>query len=209
MAENKKSFVAYCDWQETFNALPDEVAGKLIKHIFAYVNDENPETDDVLINAVFANIKHTLKRDLDKYEHKRKQQSEAGKKSASVRKERQRKSTNVKERSTDSTDSVSVSDNVSVSDTIEKRKSDFQKKVYAFKENDKMLLSEFISYWTESNEGGKKMRFELAKNQPFNIGRRLGTWKKNQRNFNRNATEPNIDTEEGFSTIDNAVPETG
>jgi len=69
MAKNKKSFVAYCDWQETFNALPDELAGKLIKHLFSYVNDENPETDDVVINATFANIKQALKRDLVKYEN--------------------------------------------------------------------------------------------------------------------------------------------
>jgi len=68
MAENKKSFIAYVDWKETFDALPNEKAGQLVKHLFAYVNDENPVSDDVLINAVFANIKQTLKRDLDKYE---------------------------------------------------------------------------------------------------------------------------------------------
>jgi uncharacterized phage protein (TIGR02220 family) len=70
MAENKKSFTAYCDWNETFNSLPDEKAGQLIKHLFAYVNDENPVTDDLLINAVFANIKATLKRDLIKWKEK-------------------------------------------------------------------------------------------------------------------------------------------
>jgi hypothetical protein len=63
--EGKKSFVLYTDQREVFEELDDELAGKLIKHIFAYVNDENPETDDLLINAVFANIKATLKRDLN------------------------------------------------------------------------------------------------------------------------------------------------
>ena len=67
MSTEKKSFIAYCDWKETFDALPDEKAGKLIKHIFSYVNDENPSCDDILINAVFAGIKTTLKRDLKKY----------------------------------------------------------------------------------------------------------------------------------------------
>jgi len=67
MAKDKKSFIAYVNWKSTFDALPNEQAGELIKHIFAYVNDENPTTEDVLINAVFANIKDTLKRDLDKY----------------------------------------------------------------------------------------------------------------------------------------------
>ena len=68
MAKDKKSFIVYVDWKVTFDALPDADAGKLIKHLFAYVNDENPKTEDVLINAVFANIKQTLKRDLRKYE---------------------------------------------------------------------------------------------------------------------------------------------
>ena len=70
MAEGKKSFTFYCDWQETFKALPTDKAGELIIHILAYVNDENPETDDVLINAVFVNIKQQLKRDLKKWESK-------------------------------------------------------------------------------------------------------------------------------------------
>jgi len=113
MAENKKSFVAYADWKETFDALSDEKAGQLIKHIFAYVNDENPESEDMLINAVFASIKQTLKRDLRKWEKQYAQRVEAGKRSAQVRKHN---STVVNGRSVSSTDSVSVS----VSDNISK-----------------------------------------------------------------------------------------
>lgn len=86
MADKKKSFIAYCDWKATFDTLPDDKAGQLIKHIFAYVSDENPETDDLLINAVFANIKETLKRDLRKWEKQHSQRIDAGKKSAAVRK---------------------------------------------------------------------------------------------------------------------------
>jgi len=111
MAENKKSFIAYSDWKETFDALPDEKAGQLIKHIFAYVNDENPISEDILINAVFVNIRNTLKRDLRKWESQYNQRVEAGKKSAEVRK---RNAAVVNARSVSSTDSVSVS--VSVSD---------------------------------------------------------------------------------------------
>jgi uncharacterized phage protein (TIGR02220 family) len=81
MAENKKSFTAYCDWNTTFNSLPDDKAGQLIKHLLSYVNDENPETNDLLINAVFASIKATLKRDLIKWEAK----SEKNKESALIR----------------------------------------------------------------------------------------------------------------------------
>jgi hypothetical protein len=68
MAKNKKSFILYCDQQGVFNKLPDEIAGKLIKHIFAYVNDENPPCDDLLLSIAFEPIKTQLKRDLSKYE---------------------------------------------------------------------------------------------------------------------------------------------
>jgi hypothetical protein len=79
MAENKKSFIAYVDWKETFDSLPDDKAGQLVKHLFSYVNDENPSSDDILINAVFANIKHQLKRDLKIWENTRKVRAEVGK----------------------------------------------------------------------------------------------------------------------------------
>ena len=85
MAEGKKSFIAYSDWNGMFEVLPDEIAGKLIKHIFAYVNDKNPETNDYIINALFEQIKATLKRDLIKWDTQRSQRSEAGKKSAELR----------------------------------------------------------------------------------------------------------------------------
>lgn len=109
MAENKKSFVAYADWKFTFDELSNEKAGELIKHIFAYVNDENPESEDMLINAVFANIKHTLKRDLKKWNKQHEQRINAGKKSAEAR---QRNSTLVNARSVSSTVNVNVNDNV-------------------------------------------------------------------------------------------------
>lgn len=112
MAQGKKSFIAYVDWKDTFDALPDEKAGQLIKFIYAYVNDENPKTDDVLINAVFANIRNTLKRDLKKWDKQHQQRVKAGKRSAEVRK---RNATSVNGRSVSSTVSVSVSDSVNVS----------------------------------------------------------------------------------------------
>ena len=110
MAEGKKSFVAYSDWHNMFNELPDEVAGKLIKHIFSYVNDENPNTDDYVINALFQQVKSTLKRDLEKWEAQRVQRSEAGKKSAEIRATKiNERSTSVNETERKATVSVSVS----------------------------------------------------------------------------------------------------
>ena len=80
MAKDKKSFILYCDQQGVFNMLPDEQAGKLIKHIFAYVNDEDPEADELLLSIAFESIKTQLKRDLKKYENYIDKQKENGKK---------------------------------------------------------------------------------------------------------------------------------
>lgn len=82
MAEEKKAFVAYVDWESQFDLLSDEEAGKLIKHIFSYVNDRNPEFDksERLLLMAFEPIKKQLKRDLKKYEAIKKKRQEAGKK---------------------------------------------------------------------------------------------------------------------------------
>jgi hypothetical protein len=78
--EGKKSFVLYTDQREVFEELTDEQAGKLIKHIFGYVNDENPETDDKFVRLAFLPIKTQLKRDLKVWDEKKYLRSEAGKK---------------------------------------------------------------------------------------------------------------------------------
>lgn len=124
MAENKKSFIAYSDWNGTFKAVPDEIAGQLIKYIFSYVNDENPEPhENYVVNALFEQIKATLKRDLDKWDKQREQRSRAGKKSAEQRATKSNdRSTVVNEKARNPTVSVSVSDSVSVTvnDTVKK-----------------------------------------------------------------------------------------
>lgn len=74
----KKSFVLYTDQKEVFDELTDEDAGKLIKHIFAYVNDENPEQTDKLLKIAFLPIKTQLKRDLVIWDEKKQQRAEAG-----------------------------------------------------------------------------------------------------------------------------------
>jgi hypothetical protein len=78
--EGKKSFVLYTDQREVFDELSDEDAGKLIKHIFSYVNDENPSTDDQLLKVAFLPIKTQLKRDLKIWDEKKQQRAEAGRK---------------------------------------------------------------------------------------------------------------------------------
>ena len=58
----------YRDTIHSVNHLTDEQAGKLFKHVLAYVNDEDPQTEDKVILLAFEPIKQYLKRDLRKYE---------------------------------------------------------------------------------------------------------------------------------------------
>jgi uncharacterized phage protein (TIGR02220 family) len=68
MAKDKTSFILYADQRSYFDKLTDDEAGRLIKHIFSYVNDENPNPVDRITDLSFEPIKLQLKRDLIKYE---------------------------------------------------------------------------------------------------------------------------------------------
>lgn len=118
MAENKKSFIAYVDWLEIFEQLPDEKAGQLVKHLFRYVSDKNPTTDDVLINAVFAGMKTVLKRDLEKYRNYTEKQSLNGKKGGRPKKTNESQKTQAFLEKPKKADNV----NVNVNDTVNDKK---------------------------------------------------------------------------------------
>lgn len=204
MAEDKKSFIAYADWKETFDKLPDEVAGKLIKHIFAYVNDENPISDDYVIEAVFSNIKNTLKRDLRKWETQLDQRREAGKRSAEQRalnKINERSiSLNETQRNPTVSDSVNVSGSVILLEketkvNISDRKLIFYNSLIPYtKTYGKVMLREFYEYWTEHGENDLKFRKE--KEKTFGLERRLKTWSTN--NFNNKT---------GFEKTNSIIPD--
>lgn len=78
MAEEKKSFLLYCDLIHTVEKMTDEKAGLLLKHLLKYVNDLNPSTEDMLIELVFEPIKQQLKRDLEKWNKEKTKKSNAG-----------------------------------------------------------------------------------------------------------------------------------
>lgn len=65
--------------------------------------------------------------------------------------------------------------------TINERKLQFIEKLKPFLETTpKEVLNDFFLYWSEHNENGKKMRFEMEK--VFDISKRLSTWKRNKFN---------------------------
>lgn len=182
MAENKKSFVLYTDSQGLVNQLPDDVAGRLFKHIYAYVNDENPITEELLLNIAFEPIKMQLKRDLTKWENQLEQRKQAGLKSAEVRK---RNATKTNERSISSTDNVNVNVNDINKDSkanLEIRTLAFKNSLIPFKQKYSIdMLKDFFGYWTEPNKSNTKLKFELQ--QTWSISRRLETWAKNDKTF--------------------------
>jgi hypothetical protein len=112
MAKDKKSFILYTDQSGVFNQLPDEIAGKLIKHIFAYVNDENPISEDLIINIAFEPIKQSLKRDLKRYEEYIDKQAINGAKGGRPKKPIETQITQPFFEKPKKADSVSVSDSV-------------------------------------------------------------------------------------------------
>ena len=78
--ENKKSFILYADIHSTVQHLNNEKTGELFKLILAYVNDENPLTDDIVLKVAFEPIKQQLKRDLRVWKNKKNVRAEAGRK---------------------------------------------------------------------------------------------------------------------------------
>jgi len=183
MAEGKKSFIAYSDWKATFDELSDEDAGRLIKHIFAYVNDENPVTDNVLIRVAFAQFKQTLKRDLVKWNEQLQQRRDAGKRSAEKRalEKSNERSTVVESRQRNSTDSVSVS--VSVSDNVNDNAS--EKEIKKRERANKFApptQSEVISYFLEKGytqeSACKAFDYYDVANWTDSKGTKIKNWKQ-------------------------------
>lgn len=152
MAEGKKSFVLYADLLSVVDKMPDEKAGELLKHILRYVNDLNPETDDLLVQIAFEPIKNQLKRDLKRWEELKVKRSEAGRRSAEARaKKAEQKGTNstsvksVEQSSTNSTVNDTVNVNVNVTDNVNDKEEYYhiinEKLKLSFKDYEKLLKS--------------------------------------------------------------------
>lgn len=180
MAENKKSFILYCDIIHTIEKLSDDDAGKLFKHILRYVNDLNPTTDHLITEIAFEPIKQQLKRDLVKYvnlcERNKINSKNAGRpKKSSGLNNNPKKSSGLIGLQKQSKKSDNDNDNVIVND-INKRKEIFKEKLNAYaNEYGKRLIYDFFLYWSEHGDNDRKMRFE--KEKTFGVKARLNTWK--------------------------------
>lgn len=182
MAENKKTFIFYSDWINMIREMPDEEAGKLLKHILSYVNDEDPQTDSLLVKMAFGHMKPLLKADLEKWDNIREIRKVAGKKGGQA---------NAKQTQANAKQVQAVNDNVNVNvngnvtdneNRIKRVCLDFKENLAPFLEKyDREDLNDFYYFWTEKSPKDRKMKFEKQKS--FDIGRRLVTWMKRKKEF--------------------------
>ncbi len=112
MAEGKKSFILYLQQRSVFDGLDDAEAGKLIKTIFSYVCDENPQPTG-LTKYAFEIVKPVLKADLKKYEEKKEKYAENVRKRWNKDEKENIQSNTIVYNGIQS-DSVNVNDNVNV-----------------------------------------------------------------------------------------------
>ena len=178
MAEGKKSFVLYVDQKTTIDQLPDDVAGKLLKHIYAYCNDENPVTDDLLLNIAFEPIKQTFKRDLKRYKDRADRSRVNGTKGGRPKKPKKPSGliNNPSEPKKPDSVSVSDSDSVSVSDSVsnillEKETKelfkvwiDYRKEIKKVIKSDKTLITLAKRIQKEGYEKAKQVIYSSIEN---------------------------------------------
>ena len=203
MATDKKSFILYCDQKGVWDkALDNEQAGRLIKHVIAYVNDDNPVAPDFITELAFEPIKAVLKRDLKKWETQQEQRKKAGKKSAEVRK---RNATSVNERSIPSTGNGSVngsvSGNVSVSSKDDgKAPPSLEEVILYFDENGytKDSATKMFEYYEES----RKPRGRVWKD---GRGNTVKNWKQKARSVWFKPDNLKSNQEYDFKNFDNVI----
>lgn len=192
MADNKKSFLLYCDLIYTIEKLTDEQAGKLLKHTLKYVNDQNPTPEDILTEIVFEPIKQSLKRDLLKYEGIRVKNKE----SADKRWAHKNNASASERMQTDTKNADSDSDKDSDKDKKNKRKEQvskisfnncdlFDKNVFKAQFSD--WSKEKLSYYYEaalaySNEGNKYIDWKATVNNWERRDKLAGKLKFNSNN---------------------------
>jgi hypothetical protein len=169
----------YADQKELFDQLSDQKAGILIKHVFKYVNDEDPKSKDMIINLAFTPIKQQLKRDLKHWEDVRQKRSDAGKLGGRPKKQTKAKKPNAsfdkqtkaKKAVIDNVNvNVNVNDTVNVKDTVIKKEVIFPFNTEKFKEQWQFWKDykkdefSFKYKTTQSEQAALKKLAELSKN---------------------------------------------
>ena len=91
--------------------------------------------------------------------------------------------------------------------SLEERKNIFRDMLSSFvTDNNRSMCNDFFLYWTETSMKGQKMRFEMEK--VFDIGRRLGTWSRNQSKFDAK-TIPSEPSNDLYNNVMKQINDTG
>ena len=192
MAENKKSFLLYCDLIHTVEQLTNEQAGDLFKHILRYVNDQEPQTDNVITRIAFEPIKQSLKRDLQKYQDIRKRNQD------NARKRWDATASDRIPKHTKNADSVSDSDSDSVSVNVKKEIKGFVKPtIEQLKEYmSEQGMNDIAENWLNHYEANGWM---VGKVKMKDWKASVRTWKINQKN---NSATPQVVHKKVFNLSD-------
>ena len=196
--KGKKSVLLYCDIIHTIEKLDNENAGLLFKHYLRYINDQEPEPPNLLVEIAFEGVKQNLKRDLKSWENKKETRSRSGqignlkRYNPDIYDNFERGLITLEKAVELAKDSkgiepvaklaVNVNDTVTVKDkvinNIKERETEFKNSLLPFLDlYGKDMLNKFFLYWTEKKPKGRKMRFEMQK--VFDVERRLKTWDNN------------------------------
>jgi len=190
MATDKKSFLLYCDLIHTVEQLTDEQAGDLFKHILRYVNDQEPQTENVITRIAFEPIKQSLKRDLQKYEDIRKRNQDNA---------RKRWDATASDRiPNDTKNADSVSDSVSGSVNVKKEIKGFVKPtIEQLKEYmSEQGMNDIAENWLNHYEANGWM---VGKVKMKDWKASVRTWKINQKN---NSATPQVVHKKVFTLSD-------
>ena len=77
-----------------------------------------------------------------------------------------------------------------IKEDMDERKNKFKKRCYEINKKHNLeskMIKDFISYWTEKNTSGKKMKFEMQ--QTFDISRRIIKWRDNDKEWSISKTQ--------------------
>lgn len=171
--DGKKSFVLYADLIHMVKKLPKDKQAELFVLILEYVNDMDPEPEDIILQIAFEPIKTQLKRDLKKWETIKEKRSEAGKMGGRPKKEEKAKKANglfeKQKKQTEANKAVSVNDSVNVNVNAINNKR-------AFAADANRDLKEYRLYLYERIKEREASRDTLFMQCKINLERRNEIW---------------------------------
>lgn len=187
MAKEKKSFILYSDLIHSVDLLTNEQSGKLFKHILEYVNDMNPETDELVIKLAFEPIKQSLKRDLKKFQDRAERSRLNGLKGGRPKTQKTQRVKSKPRKPDSDSDSDSVSVSVNVSDSVRTPQTP-QGVIYPF---DSEKFIEFWNLWKHYKKQEHRFTFKSASSEQVAL-KKLGKLAQGNEQMALNIIEESI-----------------